>query len=71
MEMSKFKVGMRVITEHGTGVIDNQELANDAWPGQPKRMVLTGRWGVKLDDGHTWAIKDKIAYYNENEMVGE
>ena len=68
MNESKFKIGQAVITKHGKGVIDNYELANDAYPKQEPRMILTGRYGVKLDDGHTWAIKGKIAYYYTDEI---
>lgn len=66
--MSTFEPGTRVITAHGPGVIDNIEQCNDAWPGQPPRMVHTGRRGVKLDNNPFVGIKDGIAYYWPNEL---
>lgn len=63
-----FTIGQRVSTPHGMGTIDNKELANNAWPGKPVEMVETGRYGVKLDEGHTWVIKGKIAYYMPREI---
>ena len=65
---SKFKIGQAVATKHGKGVIDNYELVNDASVGRTPVMVLSGRYGVKLDEGHTWAIKGKIAYYYTDEI---
>lgn len=65
---TNFEIGQTVMTIHGKGVIVDKELANDAYPNQEPRMIATGRRGVKLDDGHTWACKDKIAYYYPQEL---
>jgi hypothetical protein len=63
-----FKPGDVVMTPHGEGVILCSELANDAWPGQAPRMIATGRYVIKLNDGHTWAIKSSNPCYWPNEL---
>lgn len=60
-------LGTRVITSHGPGTIDNIEQCNDAWPGQPPRLITTGRYGVKLDT-LPFPAKDGILYYWPNEL---
>lgn len=66
--MKTFTIGQSVKTPHGTGTIKEQELANDAYPNQTPRMIATGRYGVTLDAGHTWAIQGKTAYYFPTEI---
>ncbi len=65
--------GDRVHTPHGPGtVVDECEMARSSWPGSPQPLqIATGRIGVNLDDGHTWAIKGKTAYYQPNELEPE
>ena len=67
--MNIFAIGQKVTTEHGTGIIVDKELANNAYPNQAPVLVTTGRYGVKLDEGHTWAIKGKVAYYQPHEIT--
>jgi hypothetical protein len=62
-------IGDRVDTHsHGLGEIVNQERANAGWPDRPN-MVLTGRFGVLLDDAAKYPMyKDGIAYFLPKEL---
>ena len=71
--MSNFKEGDRVVTpSHGAGTAVCWDMANDAWPGQPVRMINTGRLGIKLDNAslYPW-FRDGIAYFYPNDLTAE
>lgn len=74
MTVCLLKPGSRVTTpKHGAGTVVVRELCNSNYVRStlPPNLVLTGRWGVKLDDGEKYPwYKDGIAYFYPKELNG-
>lgn len=73
MTVDLIKSGDRVTTpKHGAGTVTTRDVCNDAWPGQPPRLITLNRWGVKLDDAHAYSwFKNGVAYFQPRELKRE
>ncbi len=70
MQERDLKVGDRVVTEFGAGVVAGFEQFDVKGASAPLSQAPTGgRIAIQLDPGHTWAFKHQLAYFREKELV--